>query len=26
LPIVHICQVHGRQQNNTHDYFLHIAT
>jgi hypothetical protein len=26
LPIVHMCQVHGRQQNNTHDYFLDIAT
>jgi hypothetical protein len=26
LPIVHIWQVHGRQQNNIHDYSLHIAT
>jgi hypothetical protein len=26
LPIVHIWQVHGRRQNNNHDYSLHIAT
>jgi len=26
LSIMHIWQVHGRQQNNIHDYFLHIAT